>query len=258
MILQEIYSIKDNLPDMGIYQIKNVLDDKVYIGSSNNLEKRLKTHLRFLKSESHNNKHLQSAWTLYGGDNFIYSILEVIDNESLLISREQFHIDRYRINDSFCIDDNLCYNISVFADRPNPQSYSEEQRMAISERMTGEKNHFFGKKHTEESKDRIKKNHADFKGEKGPFFGRKHTEEAKRKNAESKIGKYDGAKNPASKIYYLDLVNEKTGEIIKGPIECAALLCDKHNIDRSHIHQLLNGNRRVCRGWTILKEDKNE
>ena len=39
----------------------------------------------------------------------------------------------------------------------NRKSRSEEDKKRVSEKMKGEKNHFYGKKHTEETKDKIRK-----------------------------------------------------------------------------------------------------
>lgn len=43
----------------GIYQIYNPINNKRYIGSSINVERRLKEHLRNLEKNRHCNDHLQ-------------------------------------------------------------------------------------------------------------------------------------------------------------------------------------------------------
>lgn len=43
----------------GVYQIYNPINNKRYIGSSINVERRLKEHLRNLKKNTHCNVHLQ-------------------------------------------------------------------------------------------------------------------------------------------------------------------------------------------------------
>lgn len=42
----------------GIYQIYNPINNKRYIGSSINVERRLKEHLRNLEKNRHSNNHL--------------------------------------------------------------------------------------------------------------------------------------------------------------------------------------------------------
>lgn len=48
-------------------------------------------------------------------------------------------------------------------------------------RLCGEKNGMLGKKHSEETKCKMRKNHWDCSGEKGSFYGKTHTNEAKQK-----------------------------------------------------------------------------
>lgn len=53
--------------------------------------------------------------------------------------------------------------------RPPGFTYTEEQLKIMSERVKGDKNPFYGKKHTEESKRKMSENHADISGENNPF-----------------------------------------------------------------------------------------
>lgn len=50
----------------GVYQIYNTETNKRYIGSSIDVQRRLKEHLRNLKANRHCNQHLQNAWNRYG------------------------------------------------------------------------------------------------------------------------------------------------------------------------------------------------
>lgn len=49
----------------GVYQIFNIETNKRYIGSSIDVERRLKEHKRNLKAHRHSNQHLQNAWNKY-------------------------------------------------------------------------------------------------------------------------------------------------------------------------------------------------
>ena len=53
-----------------IYQIKNTVNQKIYIGSASWYEKRKGTHIAKLRKKTHNNPHLQSAWNKYGENCF--------------------------------------------------------------------------------------------------------------------------------------------------------------------------------------------
>ena len=76
----------------GIYFIKNKINNKIYIGSSQDIGTRIKAHISRLKSQKHNNKHLLGAYNKYGINNFTFGIIEECSVENLLI-REQFYID---------------------------------------------------------------------------------------------------------------------------------------------------------------------
>lgn len=76
----------------GIYQIKNTINNKKYIGQSKNIKKRWKEHQTLLKRNQHHNNHLQNAWNKYGENYFSFSIVEqCIEKE--LNSKEQYWIE---------------------------------------------------------------------------------------------------------------------------------------------------------------------
>lgn len=60
----------------GVYSFKNKLDGKRYIGTSVDLEKRKRQHLRSLRRNKHENPPFQNAWNKYGEDNFEYEVLQ--------------------------------------------------------------------------------------------------------------------------------------------------------------------------------------
>jgi group I intron endonuclease len=76
----------------GIYQIKNIINNKIYIGSSVNIGRRLKDHIWFLSANQHSNAKLQAAWNKYKEASFSMSAIEFCDKDDLLI-REQYYID---------------------------------------------------------------------------------------------------------------------------------------------------------------------
>jgi len=73
---------------MGVYKIENKENGKVYIGSSNNIYSRFKNHKTLLKNNKHHSNHLQYAWNKYGGNNFIFEILEEVEDKQLLRNKE--------------------------------------------------------------------------------------------------------------------------------------------------------------------------
>lgn len=116
-----------------IYQIRNKVNGKVYVGSTNNTRLRWNNHRSSLNRGVHENPYLQNAWNKYGAGAFEFSVLEEVDDENR-IEREKFHI-----NETKCLDRNIGYNIDA---NPNDKS--------------GENNTFYGKKHTEETKKKLR------------------------------------------------------------------------------------------------------
>lgn len=91
----------------GIYKIENNINHKVYIGLSNNFERRWKEHKRRyldIFSQGYNCK-LYKAFRKYGLENFTFSIIEECPLEKLG-EKEQYWIKYY---DSF----NLGYNMTL-------------------------------------------------------------------------------------------------------------------------------------------------
>lgn len=84
---------------IGIYKITNLLNDKCYIGQSNNIEKRWKKHKQDYKNiKSHSyNYPLYRAFRKYGIDNFSFEILE----ECLLKELDEKEIYYIKIYNAF-------------------------------------------------------------------------------------------------------------------------------------------------------------
>ena len=138
----------------GIYKIENLTNAKVYIGSTVNIENRVSSHLSTLKSKTHKNDKLQKSFNKHGIDNFEFKVLIECAPEHLLMY-EQVIIDFYDAVKNG-------YNINPIA--------------GIC---------MLGKKHTEESKQKMRDAWAKRKG----LPKKKFSEETKLKISESKKGK---------------------------------------------------------------------
>jgi group I intron endonuclease len=68
---------KERVKPSGVYQVRNLVNGKVLLGSSLNLEGPLNRHRFMLKINSHPNKELQKDWNELGPDQFLFEILEV-------------------------------------------------------------------------------------------------------------------------------------------------------------------------------------
>lgn len=59
---------------IGVYGIVHIHTRKAYVGSSVNIERRFKEHIKTLNKDKHHCKHLQNAWNKYGKDCFEFRV----------------------------------------------------------------------------------------------------------------------------------------------------------------------------------------
>ena len=126
----------------GIYEIVNKTNGHRYLGSSKDVDTRLRKHRGYLRKGTHRNKVLQSAWDQYGENSFEFRFIEEAENPKI---REQYYLDT-------C---DLQYNISDLA--TGPSFLSEETKKNISRAKSGANHQYFGKKRPEMS-ERMKGN----------------------------------------------------------------------------------------------------
>lgn len=160
---------KSNYYMPGIYQIRNLINGKVYVGSSLVLGRRKKANLSTLRRRIHNSIYLQNSWNKYGEENFVFEIIEIIDNVDLILIREQYYLDFLK-----SYNKKIGYNICEKAGNISGFKHSEDTKKIISEKLTGIKRNAdtiersriaqIGKKYSEE----INKK----KGRKGELCGR--------------------------------------------------------------------------------------
>jgi group I intron endonuclease len=77
--LKEAYKLKKF--KIGVFQIRNTINGKIFVGSSVNLDaiwNRIKAEL---KLAGHRNEKLQQEWALYGEENFLFEILYEIEQK---------------------------------------------------------------------------------------------------------------------------------------------------------------------------------
>ena len=81
----------------GIYCIRNIINNKVYIGKSINIYYRIKNHIGALngKIRKHENEYLINSWHKYGKENFEYFVIEYLDKEESLLSERELHWINY-------------------------------------------------------------------------------------------------------------------------------------------------------------------
>jgi hypothetical protein len=75
---------KQALQPMGVYQIKNMANGKVFIGSAKNLPGKINSHRFQLKMGSHINRSLQDEYAHFGEENFSFTVLDSLEPKKIL------------------------------------------------------------------------------------------------------------------------------------------------------------------------------
>lgn len=169
----------------GIYKITNSVNGKFYIGSSADIDYRWNEHKQYLNGNYHINPKLQNAWNFYGGDKFIFEIIEETSPEKvILLDREQHYLDLFKpymrdIGYNICPTavggDNITFN-------PNRDAFIEKMRTVC----LGENNPMYGRKHSEESR-QLQKDKAKGRFSLEWFIHKYGMEEGKKKFDERRI-----------------------------------------------------------------------
>lgn len=218
-------SIKENPYAGVIYRFTNKVNNKVYIGSSSNIERRYRDHINGTKSCS---KRLFRAIQKYGKENFTFEILETCNIENLY-EREQVYLDFYYF-DNIKIFQSLTYNLNPTAKGSKGLKWTEEQK--IKRKLMGLDNPMLGKKHSDETKRKIAlKTKERLKDPtKNPMYGKNQSKES----IEKSLKKME--QTLLKSFYYIDIDG-----IIKGPFKNVRKFADENKHEKSGILKCLSG-----------------
>lgn len=206
----------------GVYKILNVKNGRSYIGSSENLKKRIWDHLQSLLHNEHHSYKLQADFRRYNVDDFDVSILELCGVMNL-IQREQFYIDSQK----------PYYNIAQVAGSSLGVKRSDETKMKVSLGLTGKK----------QSAETRKKKSEACRGDKHWTKKRKFTEESKLKMSETHKRLYSEGKIKTRKGQTASLqVKQRSREWMSG-----AIWVTKDGIDK--LIQMADFADAIIEGW---------
>ena len=130
----------------GIYCIRNIENNKMYIGSTHNFSERKYRHFHQLEIGKHHSILLQRAYDKYGKESFVFEILKECSDEEDLLKTEQYFLDKYQ---PFAPNG---YNISTIA--TNCVLYGENNGMYGRK---GKDNPNYGRKNTKETLEKMSK-----------------------------------------------------------------------------------------------------
>ena len=92
----------------GVYQVRNLVNNKLYIGSATDLRRRKHSHFTKLAKNTHRNRPMQADYNEYGKHNFVFEPLLEVSDFAQLSANEQVYIDEYKGTDQL-------YNIRLKA-----------------------------------------------------------------------------------------------------------------------------------------------
>ena len=242
--------LKSNLDVSCVYMIKNIVNNKVYIGSTKNLRNRMYAHNHLLKHGKHDSSRLQEDWD--NGDIFEVIVLKEIEDEDKLRDCEQYFIDYYE-----SYNESNGYNIYRNSESPLGHKYRDEVKDKLSKLRKGKNNPFYGKSHSDESRDKISKSKIGKKLSKehkekliGTAMGsgtKFYTEDTYNKLSE----KNRGEGNATAKLKEEDVI--EILEHIKNKTMTYKEISKHYNISLAQISRIKNGKR-----WGYLKEVRGD
>lgn len=136
-----------------IYIIRNKINNKFYLGSTNTPIKRKSEHFRFLRKKTHHSPILQNAYNKYGKENLEFIIFQFCYLSDKL-ELEQYYLDLLKPE----------YNISLSSTAPMQ-----------------------GRKHSKETMEKFK-SRPTLKGQDSPLYGTKWSDEFRAKVLASRVG----------------------------------------------------------------------
>lgn len=239
----------------GIYLIKNLINNKKYTGKSTNLADRWSHHKSELRNNYHINNYLQNAWNKYGENAFVFIIIENCQIEDLG-KRETFWIEKLQTmsyQNGYNIEIPTLDGGKLMNDETKDKigrantgkKRSLEQLEKLSKSHMGQNPWNKGVPMSEISKSKLSESLKGLQaGEKHHMFGKKHSQETLEKMVAIKMGKTFRAK-PFK-------IKNPNGEIIEG--ENLKKFCKENNLNNSHIGAVIKGHRKHHKGWSAANE----
>lgn len=225
-----------------IYKILCKKNNKVYIGQTVNLNKRMMEHFNDLRKGKHHSLKLQRAFDKYGEEFFEHSLIEIVP-ENIADDREKYWIKHYNSTDkNFGFNNESGGNLKKVVSEDtkkklsniNKSKYTKARKYLLSpealkkksEKLTGSGNPMYGKTPKEwMSKESYEKWVNDKRKrmlENNPMKGKKHSKESLEKIKNASLGE----NNPFFGKHHSDETKSKLSKIRKeNPVNNRRVLC---------------------------------
>lgn len=199
-----------------IYKIKNLINNKLYIGKSYDPNLRFGKHLWNATSRNNSNEcgKLYNSIRKYGKDMFILEIINFFHEEVSAYEAENFYINHFNT---------IKNGMNIIPGGIGSQTGILNPMFGKGYLVAGNKNPMYGKS-----------------GNLNPFYGKKHSEKSLAKMRKSHIGQFSGklnyfyGKNNKGENHPRSKIDENTAKIILEMIS--------NNIKPSIIYKTLNIN----------------
>lgn len=275
----------------GVYKITNIVNCKVYFGSTKKFRTRSKRHLSELIAQNHCNKHLQTSFNKHGTDNFLFETLQVVMGNKLertTVEQEYINLyiekwDRCFNNQKKSIQGDACNSpvVIVVLDpaqvrlnisngkkafyqtdigKELKQKFSDDKKGKSYEEVYGEvraaeiKKTISDNKLIEMNKPEVKENlRRQLIGISfEERFGPERAKEIKTKQGANRKGKHTGRESFRFRIIENIKLVSPTGEIYT-KIEGIVDFSVAHGLRSNSFSELLSGKLKSHRGWRLIK-----
>lgn len=236
----------------GIYSIRCLINNRIYIGSSQDISKRCAIHWRNLRAGKHHCAYLQNTWNKYGESAFVAEVLELVDKNALL-EKEQAWFRLYDVKSR-----KRTFNTSYDAVAPmKGRKHSPETKQRFSESRSGTLNanykgnvkvcaHCGVEFRSRNKRARYCSFNCYATAPKSPETIRRYSETSKgRKRTPEAIEK---GREKRSQWF---IVTDPSGVVYE--VHGLAKFCREHGLDQGSMSHVALGNSRAYRGWLCKK-----
>ncbi len=101
-LFKQILNKSDAIDKGGIYRITDITNNKIYIGQATNFQKRWKDHIKDFrdinKKDDVSTRKLYEAMQNHGIENFMFEVVQIIDDKNERCEQEKYYIDYFKSN----------------------------------------------------------------------------------------------------------------------------------------------------------------